>query len=405
MFSWNRLPRGVKALFFTQVINRAGDLVVPFLTLLLTQVLGLAPAAAGATVSLATLLGSLGGLLAGKLADRYGRRDVLVVFLATSALLIAGAGWAPRELASAAVLVVAGFFFGAMRPLVNALVGDLSTPSTRREAFSLSYFGINLGVALGPLLAGWLFHNALSWLFWLDALSTALALAVVLKYVPRNTHPVVPASRGQEESRPKNEVSSLAQFVRHPLLFPYALLLLSYSVVYSQMNFTLALQLVESFGAEQGPPVFGLVWGVNALGVVVLMPLVLRLTRRWRNLPSMALALFVAAAGLLIFLFHPNLTWVLISTVVWTAGEVLYSVHEGDFVTTQSPPELRARFQAYVGFASSLGYVVAPVVSGWVTQTVGLGGVWAGSVALLVVAGGGFALLKSANRDAETPTN
>jgi len=42
---------------------------------------------------------------------------------------------------------------------------------TRRAAFSLSYLGVNIGVALGPLMAGWLFTHTLSWMFWLDGVS------------------------------------------------------------------------------------------------------------------------------------------------------------------------------------------------------------------------------------------
>jgi len=394
MFSWNLLSRGVKAVFFVQIVNRMGDFVVPFLTLLLTQIQGMSAAQAGLVVTLATALSSLGGLLAARLGDRHSRRDVLVVFLGTSAVLVGAAGFAPADITSAVVLVVAGFFFGAMRPLLGALIADLSTVETRRAAYSLSYLGINLGVSLGPLLAGWLFDHALNWLFWLDALSTAVALGVLVAYVPRKTHEGAPRPPESKAIRPP---SALRRFVGHRLLFPFSLLMLAYNFVYAQLVFTLGLTLVERFGKD-GPALFGAVWALNGLFVIVLTPLVLRWTRLWTNLAAMAWGMMLIGAGIVVYVFEPELFVVWASTGLWSAGEVLFSVHYGDLVATHSPVDVRARFQAYTGFLTSLGFVVSPVLSGLLAQTLGLSILWAAATALVLLVALGFWRLGRSDR-------
>lgn len=386
MFSWNGLHRGIKAIFFIQIVNRMGDFVIPFLTLILTQVQGMKPAEAGLVVSLATALGSAGGLLAGRLSDFLSRRDVLLCFLGASGLLLAFAGFAPASLGALVAIVASEFFVGAMRPTLGALVADLSDPSSHRAAFSLSYLGINLGVAVGPLLAGWLFQHSVNWLFWLDAISTGAALILLVRFVPRRSS--VPS----RDSTSSVALSTLLQFFRHPVLFPFSLLMLVYNLVYSQMIFTLALQLVALFG-EQGPPAFGLVWAVNAVAVLAFTPLAFRATRTWTNLIAMAWGLFFLAVGTSVFLFGPDLMGVLASALLWTAGEVLVSIHYGELVTAHSPPEVRGRFQAYVGFLGSLGFVASPLASGLVTQELGLAGVWASATILAVGVGCGLAFL------------
>ncbi len=393
MFSWNRLSRGVKAVFFVQIVNRMGDFVFPFLTLLMTQVYGLGPAPAGLVVTAAMGLESIGGLVAGRLSDRHGRRQVLVAFLSISALLLAGAGVAPASVVSAVAIVASGFFVGAMRPVLAALVADLSAPELRRAAFSLSYLGINLGVSVGPLLAGWLFHHALSWLFWVDALSTAAALIILVANVPRRTNPVHAA-----EPAAQREAGSFSAFMRNPVLFPFALLAATYNVVYAQMIFTLGLQTVRLFGL-QGPQVYGTVWTINALSVLGLTPLALRVTRRWSNLKSISVGMGFFALGTSVFLFGPGLALVLASTVLWTTGEVLYSIHVGDLVSTYSPPSVRGRFQGYVQFLATMGFVVSPAAGGLVAQALGLTGVWWLATALVASAGVGFAAV---NRRART---
>jgi MFS family permease len=388
MFSWNLLHRGVKAIFFVQIVNRLGDFVIPFLALILTQVQGLSPAVAGVVVTLATALSSLGGLAAGRLGDKLSRRDVLVVFLSLSGALLFAAGFAPSSPWALAAMVSAEFFLGAMRPLLGALIADLSTPDTRRSAFSLSYLGVNIGVSVGPLLAGWLFTHALSWLFWIDALTTAAALAILVSSVPRR----VVLAAGAAPVEGSVPVSSWKAFVRHPVLLAFSLLMLGYNWVYAQMFFTQALQLVDLFGTD-GPPLFGVVWAVNAVWVLVLTPLALRWTRSWTNLASMALGQAFILAGLIVFLFHPDRTWVIVSAVMWTTGEVLVSIHFADLVTGHSPVERRARFQAYVGFLGSLGFVFAPVTSGFITQALGLTGVWWMSCLVVAAVGAGMVAL------------
>jgi MFS family permease len=340
-------------------------------------------------VTLAVGLESIGGLVAGRLSDRHGRRDVLVVFLSCSALLLVGAGLAPAHLAAMIAIVASGFFVGAMRPVLSALVADMSSPQTRRAAFSLSYLGINLGVAVGPLMAGWFFNHALRWLFWIDGISTAAALIILVWNVPRHTNPTdtVSVEQGRHEAR-----GSLSSFIHNPVLFPFAVFGLLYNVVYAQLVFTLGLQLINLFG-NRGPQIYGLVWALNAITVIGLTPLALRATRQWSNLRSIAFGMGFFTLGIGVFLLEPGLGLVLVSTVLWTAGEVLFSIHVGDLVSTFSPPELRGRFQGYVQFFVTLGFVVSPVAGGLVAQALGLAGVWWLATALVAAAGIGFALL------------
>jgi MFS family permease len=57
----------------------------------------------------------------------------------------------------------------------------------RRKAFSLLYFGINIGVSLGPIAAGFLFENYRRWIFRGDAL-TALTGLLLVAFLVREPH-------------------------------------------------------------------------------------------------------------------------------------------------------------------------------------------------------------------------
>jgi len=180
-----QLPGSMWALFAIQVITRGGDFVFPFLTLFLTRKLGLSGALAGSWVMASVLAGILGTLAAGKASDHMGRKRVLGGCMLGACLLTGLCGgfgpslWVPR------VLVLASCFQGAMRPTIAALVMDLCPAGQRREGYSLSYLGINLGLAFGPMLAGFLFERHLSWTFFGYSLAMAGAMAILARRVPR----------------------------------------------------------------------------------------------------------------------------------------------------------------------------------------------------------------------------
>ena len=86
------------------------------------------------------------------------------------------------------LLVLTSFFQGMVRPAISALIADLTAPDQRKDAYALSYLGINIGVAVGPMIAGFLFERHAEWLFWGDALSSAAALAFVILFIPNLRH-------------------------------------------------------------------------------------------------------------------------------------------------------------------------------------------------------------------------
>jgi MFS family permease len=72
--TYRGLPRSIYILFIAQIINRFGDFVVPFLTLYLTQKIGLSAGISGVIVTANILIGIPASLLGGKAADSLGRR-------------------------------------------------------------------------------------------------------------------------------------------------------------------------------------------------------------------------------------------------------------------------------------------------------------------------------------------
>ena len=124
--------------------------------------------------------------LYGKLSDLYGRRRLMaasiVLFVAGSVLCALAGSMTQLVLARA----LQGLGAGGLIPLSQAAIADLFPP--RERGRYLGFIGAMWAVAAvaGPLLGGTLTdHASWRWIFWINLPLGALALAVVLRNMPR----------------------------------------------------------------------------------------------------------------------------------------------------------------------------------------------------------------------------
>ncbi|HET7622282.1 MAG TPA: peptide MFS transporter, partial [Gemmatimonadaceae bacterium] len=152
-------PRGLSTLFFTEMWERFSYYGMrAFLILYMVHVLGFDDKHAGSVYGTYTASVWAAAIVGGIIADRWlGQyKSVLVggIIIALGHFTLA---FHPLPFFYTGLgLIVIGT--GLLKPNVSAIVGSLyETNDQRRDAgFSIFYMGINLGAALGPLIAGYL---------------------------------------------------------------------------------------------------------------------------------------------------------------------------------------------------------------------------------------------------------
>ena len=120
-------------------------------------------------------------LLAGWLADRFGAKRLLLVYLVGCSLAALLAWWAPSLLLVTASMFTLGMFASIYHPAGVGLITHCTNPENRPMA--LGYHGIfgSAGIAAGPLLAGLVLHAGANWREYYLALSIpGVALAALL---------------------------------------------------------------------------------------------------------------------------------------------------------------------------------------------------------------------------------
>ncbi len=365
-------PLGVYILFISNVINRMGDFVNFFLTLYLTRYLGFDEKQTGLVIAAIGAAMMTGALLGGKLTDIAGRKKLMVTLQCLAVISIMFCGFYPDSSSVAVLLLFFTFFNAAVWPISSSLLTDLTRQDQRSAAFSLIYLGINVGVALGPVLAGYLFNHYRRWIFWGDGLSTVITLILIILYIKEPKQEELHL----EESEQAVSGNSIKVLFKIPVLAVFTLLTIGSSFLYSQNSFTLPLYMEGLFSSESAR-LFGLIMSFNAVTVLVITPLFTGWFKKMPALQRIAVSQILYAVGFgILALPVTRVSWFFLSTFIWTAGEILHATSSGVFVAAHSPVNHRGRFNSLMIVTKGAGKSLGPAAAGFILAGGGMTLMW-----------------------------
>jgi MFS family permease len=137
----------------------------------------------------------LGGrLLFGIAADRLGAKRVLVAGLLIQALAAASYLLVNRLEGFYAVAIIFGAAYGGVMPLYATLARDAFGPRILGTVLGAATMVSSLGMALGPLIGGWLYdrYGSYAWMY-IGAMIVGLAAAGIALGFPKRPAPATPA--------------------------------------------------------------------------------------------------------------------------------------------------------------------------------------------------------------------
>lgn len=368
------LPAEFWFLWMGTVINRLGGFAVPFLMLYLTAKLQMDPASAALYVSGLGAGSFVAQLVGGEIADRFGRRPVLLFSLFASPVAMLTLGIARDVWLIAFAMFLLGFFTDLFRPAMSAAVIDLVPAEKRTRAFGYIYWAINLGAALAPVVAGLLANYDYFLLFLGDALTTAAFGVIVLLRVPETQ-----AAEHKVAAKESNTRARLGIALRDPMLLFFFVLSVCVGLIYSQSHVTLPLDMAA---AGLPPSDYGLAIAVNGLLIVLVTLQVTRSLERFPRYPVIAFAALLLGSGFGLTELASTLPLYALTVVIWTLGEVIGAAVAPVIVSEMSPAALRGLYQGIWGASWGLAFFLGPLIGGFVFGHFGSQVLWAGAFAL-----------------------
>jgi DHA1 family multidrug resistance protein-like MFS transporter len=179
---------GLLALFAVHVAITSAAVALPGFIHTLAGAASQIATQAGWIIGTGALVASLGSLLGGRLAGRFGTRRVIV-----GALVLAGLAAIPQALVTSvpelwALRLATSLFLGCTIPVANLAIKEAAPPERQGTAFGVASSATSTGFALGPIGGGLLASALGFWAAFLvpGAALLALAAAFGVAWAPRS---------------------------------------------------------------------------------------------------------------------------------------------------------------------------------------------------------------------------
>jgi len=382
-------PRTFRILVAATFIDRlGGGLIFPFLALYVAQRFNVGMTQIGLLFGTWSISSLVGSTIGGALADKFGRKFILIfglLFSAGSALFM---GFVNDFRVFYLVAIFAGVFSDMGHPAQQAMVADLLKGDQRAEGFSLLRVVANLAVTIGPAIGGLLAGVSYLLLFILDAFASTITAVIVLKAIPE-TKPERSADHPEESFL--TTISGYGRVIKDRFFIAFIFVSIIMIIVYTQMYSTLSVYLfkMHSISARE----FGFIMSMNAAMVVVFQFWVTRKIKKFQPMLLMITATVLYGIGYSMYGFVDTFGLFMLAMAIITVGEMVHIPTSQALVAYFAPEDMRARYMAAFGFSWAIPNAVAPTLAGLIMDNYDPRLVWYLAGALSLVAATGFVLL------------
>ncbi|MFT4610933.1 MAG: putative MFS family arabinose efflux permease [Glaciecola sp.] len=329
-------------------INRSGTMVIPFLSLYLTDDLEFSLKEVSWIMSCFGLGSVIGTWLGGKLTDKIGYYKVMVRSLLSTGVLFIVLQFintfASLCVGIFLVMVVADTF----RPAMFVAMSVYSKPENKTRSVTLIRLAINLGYSAGPAVGGLIITSlGYSGLFWIDGITCILATLLLMKVL----NPSV--AKAIDDKIVENPVSV---FKDKPFWVFFTAMTI-FGIIFLQYFSTMPLYYKDIHGLTELE--IGLLLGLNGFIIFVLeMPLI-----KWldgSHFTKIGLMLFGLLLTALSF-YVLNLThWVgilFIGMLFMTVGEMIAFPFSNAFAMDRAKKGKQGQYLSMYVMAFSIAHV------------------------------------------------
>jgi POT family proton-dependent oligopeptide transporter len=311
-------------------------------------------------------------ILGGTLADRFGfRRSLLFAYLTMSlGYFLLGSLSAPwmESLRHAlgdkwlvlAILMIPALGPGVVKPCVAGTTARASTEKVRSIGYSIYYTLVNIGGALGPILAflvrkqfGWGIENV----FRMASVSVFLMFWTTLFFYRE------PSRSGEQN------VASVWTALKNMFVVLSNLRFVLFLVIFSGF-FVMFWQLYISVplfirGYVDPNANVDLLLSVDAIVVICFQILVAYVTRKLSSLGAMSLGILITGLAWIIPAIHPSVPMFV------ALGEITQVSRYYEYVSRLAPPGQQGLYMGYAFLPIAIGYFIAGPLGGYLVHHFG----------------------------------
>lgn len=372
------LSKEVWFLALTTFINRAGAMVIPFLSLYLTKYLGYTLGQVGWIMTFYGLGSVVGVFFGGKLTDKIGYYKVMYI-----SLFLTGIAFFILQYITSFYLLCAGIFIltvvaDAFRPAIWVAMADYSKEENRTRSVTLIRLAINLGFSLGPAIGGLIIANiSYQGLFWIDGITCVFAAVLIIKYLYQKSSVV--------KVKTENKEVKLSPYRdKQYLVFWFAMFLIGFTF----MQYFSTIPLFYSQNMKMDEEEIGLLLAMNGFVIFLLeMPIVHAFEKsKLEGLKVVIAGIFLLAISFFVLNISNWIGIVIIGMLFMTFGEMLSFPFSNAYALERAKKGSRGEYMAMYSMSFSVAHILGPNIGMHMSDKYGFAFTWYFMAILLLLA-------------------
>lgn len=401
---YNQYPRQYWLMILGIVISTAGgSMIWPFMLIYAGGKLGLPLSAVASLISINAGVGLFASFLAGSLADRIGRKAVMVASLAMIGVAYFFLVQAETYLQFALLMGLVGLSTPLYQVGADAMLADMIPTEQRTDAYSINRIANNAAFGIGPAVGGFLASTSYSFAFY-GASAGFLAYSLIWILFARETlnkNSFEAESHGEVKhklklsatvgARPRPELNGYVRIFKDKPYMAFVALTALGLIAPSILWILMPVYAKTNFNIPEA--MYGWIPTTNAAMCVFIQYAVTNITRRYRTLPVIAVGMAIYALGAGSVALAGGFSGFWLSMVILTFGELTIVPTASKYVADISPEDMRGRYMSLYWFGWGMSRMLAPLIGGFLNDSISPKAIWIGGLLFGITSALGLFLL------------
>ena len=375
-------------LSIVMLVNRAGTMVVPFMTLYLTETKHYTIAKAGMVMSVFGMGAVCGGFLGGKLTDKLGFYNIQLSALICGGILFIALGQMESFGAICLCTFLLAMLNDSFRPANATAIAEYSSEENRTRSYSLNRLSINLGWAVGGAAGGFIASKNYQLLFWIDGLTNVSAAFLLMMVLSPKRNAQTPSKNDRVTPKETRSV------YKDKLYLFFILLTILFGCCFFQLFATIPVFYKQRLHLT--PNFIGLVMALNGLLIASFeMAVVFSLEGKNRHMHFITIGTLLVGLSYVSYNLLPGAAWVAVAaTVLVTGGEMLSMPFMNSFWISRTDYHNRGQYAGLYTAAWSIAQITGPYIGTQTAQHLDYSTLWWGIGGVSIITAAGFKWLQ-----------
>lgn len=344
-------------LTFITFLNRAGTMVIPFLSKYMKENLSFSYSQIGWIMFFFGIGSIIGSWLSGKLSDKIGFYKVMVFSLFMSGIVFIFLQYLTSFESLCVGILILTSIADMYRPAMLLALDTYGNKETRTRALTLTRIAINTGFLIGPVLGGLIIMKiGYSGLFWVDGLTCILAILIFSIMVKEKKLPF------KLKKIKSDSNSNKIIFNDKPFLLHLTITMIT-GILFFQMFTTLPLFYKEQFNFTEFET--GLLLGLSGLIIILFELPIVRFVEEKNidRIKIISLGILSMSISLLLMLISGWSGVLILMISFMSIGVMLTFPFANSFAMSRVHMDLKGRYIAVFTMSYSFAHILSAKTS------------------------------------------